>query len=570
MFKRIRKNKFTNFSILIEDLLSPFWDLGKVLLGESKILEIFAPEILKDSKEVFNNQEQREETDEIKDKKDAIISQGFNDYVVEITNSIIDKKSLDHRGLDFPILLIFRDPINDSLFYISDSEKDKPEDEKQLDLYVKSRKLISSFLQKTENEDLKNMDKVDTPPLYSNVLDCGKSSIIEMPLISMSYLNTELFGGFESECVDLLWINQKRIRKFYEENFPSSFQNIRVLHNEQYVKGVLVGDYLFPAFPLLKDSLLKHDKIFDYVWLCLKHKVVCDISHEEKKGFYNGKELLQSFMKSCKKDDFTKELSNLQDNLFIAKEDMSEEGQQYFDKMLKIQELDKLETYKFYIDEPQTENKNVFGIYQNVKLDEDYHLKFLFENMGDKLADKKIKSFKKDAVWVFKPKIAQFFISDFYEQLLYSSLEELKKSQAIEDYLKNYFAEYSAGGKCEIDAIVKTKDKIFFVEAKTTLTLNLINKYISKCQKIIRDFDEIKDHIGFLIVGYFSHSELNVLKKTVHHDEIPEGYNEERDGLSNTPYYFEVPIGENLDHKLTCFTELSYSKLESTLKSVFK
>ena len=81
---------------------------------------------------------------------------------------------------------------------------------------------------------------------------------------------------------------------------------------------------------------------------------------------------------------------------------------------------------------------------------------------------------------------------------------------------------------------------------------------------------KVTAYIGFLIVGYFSHSELNVLKKTVHHDEIPEGYNEERDGLSNTPYYFEVPIGENLDHKLTCFTELSYSKLESTLKSVFK
>lgn len=233
MFKRIRKNKFTNFSILIEDLLSPFWDLGKVLLGESKILEIFAPEILKDSKEVFDNQEQREETDEIKDKKDAIISQGFNDYVVEITNSIIDIKSLDRRGSDFPILLIFRDPINDSLFYISDSEKDKPEDEKQLDSYVKSRKLISSFLQKTGNEDLKNMDKIDTPPLYSNVLDCGKSSIIEMPLISMSYLNTELFGGFESECVDLLWINQKRIRKFYEEIFhhPSKILESYIMNN---------------------------------------------------------------------------------------------------------------------------------------------------------------------------------------------------------------------------------------------------------------------------------------------------------------------------------------------------
>lgn len=570
MFKRIRKNKFTSFSILIEDLLSPFWDLGKVLLGESKILEIFAPEILKDSKEVFDNQEQREETDEIKDKKDAIISQGFNDYVVEITNSIIDIKSLDRRGSDFPILLIFRDPINDSLFYISDSEKDKPEDEKQLDSYVKSRKLISSFLQKTGNEDLKNMDKVDTPPLYSNVLDCGVLSIIEMPLISMSYLNTELFDGFESESVDLLWINQKRIRKFYEENFPLAFQNIRVLHNEQYVKGILVGDYLFPAFPLLKDSLLKQDKIFDYVWLCLKHKVVCDISHEDKKGLYNGNEQLDTFMMSCQNDAFIKELSNLQDNLFIAKEDISEEGRQYFDKMLKIEKLDKLKSYKFYIDEPQTENKNVFGIYQNVKLDEDYHLKFLFENKGDKLADKQIKRIDKEVVWVLKPKIAQFFLSDFYEQLLCSSLEELKKSQAIEDYLKNYFAQYSDGDKCEIDAIVKTNDKIFFVEAKTTLTLNLINNYIAKCQKIIKDFDEIKDHIGFLIVGYFSHPELNVLKKTVHKEEIPEGYNEERDGLANTPYYFEVPIGENLEHKLTCFTELSYSKLKLTLESVFK
>lgn len=107
MFKRIRKNKFTNFSILIEDLLSPFWDLGKVLLGESKILEIFAPEILKDSKEVFNNQEQREETDEIKDKKDAIISQGFNDYVVEITNSIIDKKIFGSSRFRFPYIVDF-------------------------------------------------------------------------------------------------------------------------------------------------------------------------------------------------------------------------------------------------------------------------------------------------------------------------------------------------------------------------------------------------------------------------------------------------------------------------------
>ena len=75
MFKRIRKNKFTRFSILIEDLLSPFWELGKLLLGESEILNIFAPKILKDSKGVFDNQEQRPELIE---KKELIFSQVFN------------------------------------------------------------------------------------------------------------------------------------------------------------------------------------------------------------------------------------------------------------------------------------------------------------------------------------------------------------------------------------------------------------------------------------------------------------------------------------------------------------
>ena len=177
---------------------------------------------------------------------------------------------------------------------------------------------------------------------------------------------------------------------------------------------------------------------------------------------------------------------------------------------------------------------------------------------------------KKEIVWVLKPKIAQFFLSDFYEQLLYSALNELKQNQEIEDFLGNYNAVYSNGNKCEIDAIVKTKKKIFFIEAKTTLTLNLINEYTIKCQRIIADFEEIKDHIGFIIVGYFSHPELSVLRIAALHDEIPEGYNKEREGLANTPYYFVVPIGENPNHKLECFTELSYSKLKSTLKSVFE
>ena len=84
-----------------------------------------------------------------------------------------------------------------------------------------------------------------------------------------------------------------------------------------------------------------------------------------------------------------------------------------------IEDLKKLHTYKFYIDEPTDTNEStVLGIYQKVKLDEDYQLKYLFESHGKKLHDKQEGAIEKKSVWVLKPKIAQFFISNFFEQFL--------------------------------------------------------------------------------------------------------------------------------------------------------
>lgn len=97
-----------------------------------------------------------------------------------------------------------------------------------------------------------------------------------------------------------------------------------------------------------------------------------------------------------------------------------------------------------------------------------------------------------------------------FEQFLFSALSDIKGS-AIEDYVENYHAQWSNSKDCELDAIVKTSNNIYYVEAKTTLSVRLINEYITKCKKIIRDFEEIDGHLRFLIVGYFSNPELNVL-----------------------------------------------------------
>lgn len=160
-----------------------------------------------------------------------------------------------------------------------------------------------------------------------------------------------------------------------------------------------------------------------------------------------------------------------------------------------------------------------------IKIDPDYNLKYLFENKQHKLNDKSLEVIDKEPVWVLKPVIAQFFLSDFFERFLFASLDELQNDNIIEGFLKNYNAKWQNGNKCEIDAIVKSYNRLFFIEAKTTLTVSLINEYIKKCQKLIKDFSEVEDKLCFIIVGYFSNPELNVFKNTVSPSNIPKGYN---------------------------------------------
>ena len=100
--------------------------------------------------------------------------------------------------------------------------------------------------------------------------------------------------------------------------------------------------------------------------------------------------------------------------------------------------------------------------------------------------------------------------------------------------------------------------------------MSLINEYIKKCQKLIKDFREVEDKLCFIIVGYFSNPELNVFKNTVRPSNIPQGYNDKREKIHTIPYYFEVPIDQASTHTLICFTEPSYNMLKSTLIKIFK
>lgn len=563
MFKPLRHNRFVSFRVLSEDLLLPLWNLTTYFLDPKDMLQKYVPN-MKVNIENINQGNSNEESN--KEKIDDILNSAFRQYNNQLISEIMSSSSLEQEANVLPLLMVFQIPTNSCLYYIADNdEKDiKGQDFEMLKKYIIKKKLVSRMLDKTDSEQVKRLKLLDNPPLYNKIIDEDQAILIEIPILPASYVNIEDLDSEDLES-GLVWFNKKRISS-YCNTFPEKPTAISLKTCEHENIGLLVDNYFFPLKPMLNSSFLKPEYKFDYIWLCIKYKVLYNFDHKKKKS--NVSDLVKEFLLSSKDDQLVPDISRLQDNLYIESDDLSDQCKKYFDRMLIIEDLKKLHTYKFYIDEPADTNEStVLGIYQKVKLDEDYQLKYLFESHGKKLHDKQEGSIEQKSVWVLKPKIAQFFISNFFEQFLFSALSDIKGS-AIEDYVENYHAQWSNCKDCELDAIVKTSNNIYFVEAKTTLSVRLINEYITKCKQIIRDFEEIDGHLRFLIIGYFSNPELNVFSQTVKKEDLPEGYNEKRADLHNIPYYFKVPIDDI--HDLICFTELSYDKLKSTLTEVFK
>lgn len=539
MFKPLRYNRFVSFRVLSEDLLLPLWNLTTYFLDPKDMLQKYVPD-MKVNIENLNQGSPNEESNN--EKLDDILNSAFRQYNNQLISEIMSPSSLEQEAKVLPLLMVFQIPTNSCLYYIADNdEKDiKEQDFEMLRKYIIRKKLVSRMLDKADSEQVKKIKLLDNPPLYNKIIDEDQAILIEIPILPASYVNIEDLDSEDLES-GLVWFNKKRI-SYYCNTFPEIPTAISLKTCKHENIGLLVDNYFFPLKPMLNSSFLKPEYKFDYIWLCIKYEVLYNFDHKKKK--INISELVKEFFLSSKDDQLVSDISRLQDNLYIESDNLSDQCTKYFDRMLIIEDLKKLHTYKFYIDEPTDTNEStVLGIYQKVKLDEDYQLKYLFESHGKKLHDKQAGSIEKKSVWVLKPKIAQFFISNFFEQFLFSALSDIKGS-AIEDYVENYHAQWSNSKDCELDAIVKTSNNIYYVEAKTTLSVRLINEYITKCKKIIRDFEEIDGHLKFLIVGYFSNPELNVFSQTVKKEDLPEGYNKKRTDLHNIPYYFKVPIDQ--------------------------
>lgn len=319
MFKPLRYNRFVSFRVLSEDLLLPLWNLTTYFLDPKDMLQKYVPD-MKVNIENLNQGSPNEESND--EKLDDILNSAFRQYNNQLISEIMSPSSLEQEAKALPLLMVFQIPTNSCLYYIADNdEKDiKEQDFEMLRKYIIRKKLVSRMLDKADSEQVKRIKLLDNPPLYNKIIDEDQAILIEIPILPASYVNIEDLDSEDLES-GLVWFNKKRI-SYYCNTFPEIPAAISLKTCKHENIGLLVDNYFFPLKPMLNSRFLKPEYKFDYIWLCIKYKVLYNFDHKKKKS--NISELVKEFFLSSKDDQLVSDISRLQDNLYIESDILSD------------------------------------------------------------------------------------------------------------------------------------------------------------------------------------------------------------------------------------------------------
>jgi len=359
-----------------------------------------------------------------------------------------------------------------------------------------------------------------------------------------------------------VWLNVPVLKKSFgvepskdEEYFEISDPDLPLGEN---IIAIQVGEYIFPLVSGFDGYI---ESKIDYYWANLKNGVYHkeDTSDDNSPISESQKKLIEDFRRAVKDDTLLYTLSHLTNNLYLP-EDISVKDLYllYFEQVAVARQLKHLENYEFLY---QKGDESILLTTYQINKDNAmtaYNLLHMLVEHDEKTEDwygpQMFKRLKRETVYVFKPEIAFYFMNRFYEDYFQSALEEL-----CVDYVANQKVSYR-GNLNEIDVIIKGKEKIYFVELKTTLSVHHILSYREKCKKWIEACPEIKEYMNFAIAGCYGNDELMICTK----DPIE---CETREGVKTKIYDFSVEIEKGKD--LHCFTEPNFVKLKEKMGRIF-
>jgi|GEM_PF-1904893 len=587
MFKNKKNTKRYTYSVILEDVLESFIEFIKEITSIEKKEKLSIIELIDFSKvdtvfneiginlksELYNlNKLTKKELKKkipnpriIKDLKDKSLifkeqlidheNNGLSILSTFFLNNILSTENLNSLSLQNILfidklqnIIVFEDSLNDkNIFFIIISR------------YGIVSKLIA-LLKVSLNEGIK--DQLNT---FNNWIINRESVKFELEtnlkcvILNESFLDKISIKREIMEKEDV-WINQKAIKKYY--NISLSVSDYFLLKSDNQIIGFSVDN---TAFLIAKDltKILDSNYIFEYYWILFKRNVY----RKNQQSHNINHDIVNDFNKNSIIESFTNLLSNLKKNLYIEGIDIPVEYNIFFENAISISNLDHISGYEFYLPDIREGKKTLLGIYHNDKKPSETHYNLinwitnedenvnLFTNDDNKKKPKKIVS-------ILKPEISFYFRYRYFEDFFERILKDLEF-----DFLSNYELEYiSQVGCCEIDFLIKSGSKLYIVETKTKLTREYIEKFEKTCDNLIKEMSPIISNIEFIIVSAFSDDNCNVYKYYIEEGKkVHPEYNCKREEISTIPYWFEFPILNNAEKKLTCIAEPSYEKLKAII-----
>lgn len=596
MFDNSERYKVYKFSIPLGDILSPYWYLYYKMY-KTQIFDVI--QLPKPFDETINNLNEAIETQQIvkegegeqlsKEKLDElyqILSQKVFDLLVncvssEIFTPINFQKILGNKFED-KILAIF----HDDNFLIITENCDVDTLKEYWVKFLKKFNPIGIFIKyldpKIPEEEL---EKLTNKGLYETVItqslgyDKLDTRIENAPIYPFSCLKLNIEEDVKTQVDKKSYsINTRLFQKIYPEQTIKDDYKLFCL-SKKPIDSILSQDneaFLLDKLiiPIKANFMSLCQPDIQARWIEFRSKVYNKVEKDEDSIVKTHKRYKKAnipFLQNMKKEYVSTIFSHLENNLFLDYHTYKNETKDIinlFEEVTLVSGLEELHNYEIFSGKP--DKSPVFvGFHKKDKAGStSYNLLHYMTHEGDKVKNKRnlesptITSCRK--VFVLKSDHAFYYLERYYEDFFSDALLETKASLGYIDFIANPKVSYD-GRSNEIDIIVFNGVKLFFIELKTTLSLEYIIQYKDKCNAWMEKHLEIIDNIDFMIFGAYG---KNVLEVCNLEDLKEEGYNVSIDGLNGMAYDFKIPLNHN--KQLRCITQSSFEKLKIKLHKEFR
>lgn len=579
MFTNLKNNKVYKFSIELDNIMRPYWDLMYTAKGFQFIKDIKSPstEIENEVKDIIQDFEKREK------EGDSDTFDPLNNYVYKLFSKYFKNKVFNIAEIkDCLGKFVYVGLFSENFLFLMDGGVMKTNDlsfSSKFKRLLRKTKSVQDFLKSlTLNEEIATSFN---PAQYDILLEdddqIESNYSLESPIYEESIID---FSNLWKKEVkeDAIWINYNLFNTISGVNLEME-DKISILFADKDTDvitnaiGLLVDKYFIPLSVDWK-NYVKIKKEIQYLWINIKNSIYNDFSESKNNKIPKKTPLQEDFLKTAIEDKkFSNLLSFLEDNLYLPSK---YEGNlslydKFFDKLVLHKDLDKLKNYR--IISPDNEEGN--GLLNIYKINKEYdeksnNLLHSVESKGNK--NKRWRSafdssqLDKEYVKVLKSELSFYYVYRYFEDYFCKALEEIGVQ-----YIANQHVLINSK-KSEIDIIAFNGKEIFFIELKTNLGIDHIRAYEEKVRHWSEAFDTIKNKISFIIIGANSKKELSIFNAR------PKGrYNnvKPQEGSATIPYNFsiqvQIPFHNNYKkQKITCITESSFIDLCEVLKIIFK